>query len=77
MAGESGAGSGKTVKMVGLGVLVLIALIVTIQNSHVVVFYFLFWQVGISQVLLIPLVLLVGFAVGMMTYSLIGRRRRG
>lgn len=66
----------RTAKQIFIGIIVLLVLVVTLQNTDVVTFHFLFWEASISQVLLIPLVLLVGFVVGMLTYSLIARRRR-
>jgi len=66
----------RTAKQVLIGVVVLLLIITLLQNTAVVTFRFLFWEFSISQILLIPLVLLVGFAVGMLTYSLIARKKR-
>lgn len=72
---ESGEGSwGRTMRRVLIGLMVTLALIVTFQNTTVVVFRFLLWQVSISLVLLIPLVLLVGFVIGLLAYRLMVRR---
>ncbi|UCF85614.1 MAG: LapA family protein [Desulfobacteraceae bacterium] len=46
--------------------LVLIALfvIILIQNTQVVTLRLFFWKVGMSQIILIPLTMLIGFVVG-------------
>lgn len=54
-------GKGKWVLIVFLAAVVIIALI---QNHGPVEFRFLFWEAILSKVILIPLVLLVGFAIG-------------
>jgi uncharacterized integral membrane protein len=45
-------------------VLAVLSFIVLLQNTHVVRVRFLFWQVGMSQIILLPLILLVGFVAG-------------
>ena len=49
-------------------VLILIALFIVllIQNTEIVTFRIFFWKVSMSQVILLPLALLIGFAVGYM-----------
>jgi uncharacterized integral membrane protein len=39
-------------------------LILLLQNTHVVMLHFLFWEFGMSQIILIPLILLAGFGIG-------------
>jgi len=39
-------------------------LILLLQNTHVVMLHFLFWEFGMSQIILIPLILAGGFGVG-------------
>lgn len=39
-------------------------LVVLIQNTQVVSVRFLFWKLGMSGIVLLPLVMLVGFIVG-------------
>ena len=69
-------GSGRTIKLAAITVVVLLAVVVTLQNTSVVTFRFLFWQAGISQVFLIPLVLLLGFVIGILADELIRRQSR-
>ena len=76
MTAQEPSGSTRTAKQVVIGVTILLVLIVLMQNTAVVTFSFLFWSFSISQILLIPLMLLVGFVVGMLTYSLIARKKR-
>lgn len=47
-------------------ILVFIALLVVvlIQNTQIVTFRLLFWRVSVSEMILVPLVLLIGFVLG-------------
>jgi len=42
----------------------ILFLILLLQNTHVVMLHFLFWEFGMSQIILIPLILLLGFGIG-------------
>ena len=53
--------SPKVISLTALGILVLIVLL---QNTQVVTLRFLFWQVSMSRIILLPLILLAGFAAG-------------
>ncbi|PIQ85006.1 MAG: hypothetical protein COV74_10425 [Candidatus Omnitrophica bacterium CG11_big_fil_rev_8_21_14_0_20_45_26] len=46
--------------------LVLLGLffIILIQNSNLVTYKFLFWEISISQIILLPIILLIGFLLG-------------
>lgn len=59
-------------------VLVLIVLfgIILVQNTQVVTYRLFFWKASISQVILVPLAMFVGFIVGYVTAKLTGRRKR-
>lgn len=61
-----------TPKWVVILILLVLVIILIVQNTQVIVYRFLFWQVGASQIILVPLVLLVGFIIG----YLAGRRGR-
>lgn len=54
----------RRVKLLLLGVLALLALIVVMQNIVAVSVRFLAWEVTLSLALLLPLTLLLGFALG-------------
>ncbi len=47
-------------------VLVLIGLflIILVQNAQVVTLRLLFWEIGMSQIILLPLTMLIGFILG-------------
>jgi uncharacterized integral membrane protein len=57
-------------------VLVLIALllIILIQNTQVVTLRLFFWKVGMSQIILIPLAMAIGFVVGFFVSKVTGNR---
>jgi uncharacterized integral membrane protein len=59
----------KTMLLLTLGVLLLI---ISFQNLAPIALQMLFWKVRISPVILLPLMLLTGFAIGFFT-----RRKRG
>jgi uncharacterized integral membrane protein len=54
-------------------VLLALLLIVLIQNTQVVIFRLFFWSISMSQVILVPLAVLLGFLFG----YFIGRTERG
>ena len=60
-------------------VLVLIGLfvIVLIQNTQVVMLRLFFWKVGMSQIILIPLTMAIGFVVGYIVAKVIPKPRKG
>ena len=47
-------------------ILVLVALfvIILVQNTQVVTLRLLFWKIGMSQIILVPLTMLIGFIIG-------------
>jgi len=57
-------------------VLVLIALflIILIQNTQVVTLRLFFWKVGMSQIILIPLTMAIGFVVGFVVSKVTGKQ---
>ena len=59
-------------------VLVLIALflIILIQNTQVVTLRLFFWNVGMSQIILIPLAMAIGFVVGFIVSKVTGNQRK-
>jgi len=62
----------KNWKTITLLVLAVLLLIISFQNLDPLPFRLLFWKVGIRPVILLPLMLLTGFAAGFFT-----RRKRG
>jgi len=61
-------------KIILIVVLLVLAAIVFIQNPGEVVYRIYFWRIGLSQMILLPLTLLAGFALGFLTATV--RRRR-
>ena len=59
-------------------VLVLIALflIILIQNIQPVTLQLFFWKVGMSQIILIPLTMAIGFVVGFVVSKVTGNQRK-
>lgn len=45
-------------------IVLLLAVIILFQNTQTVTLRFLFWQVSMSQVILMVLTLLIGFSLG-------------
>ncbi len=58
-------------KKIALIVAGVLALIVLLQNSEVVTVKFLFWHFAMSQIILLPLTVLAGFAAGFV----VGKKR--
>jgi putative membrane protein len=56
--------------------LIIAALIFSIQNVAAVEIQFLLWSFSIPRALLIMILLGVGFVIGMLFYSIVFRRRR-
>ncbi len=57
----------RKLKLAGIGVLALLIVIVLAQNTGQITIRFLFWHIDISQVLFIPLLLVIGFLLGYVT----------
>jgi uncharacterized integral membrane protein len=63
-------------KLITLLIVLVLALIVLVQNTHVVAFRLLFWSGEMSLVVLVLLVLLIGFVLGFVVAKLMGRKKR-
>jgi len=51
-------------KLLIVAVLLALIIILLVQNTQEVIFRFYFWRVSMSQVILVPLAVLVGFLFG-------------
>ncbi len=51
-------------KILVVAVLLALIIILLVQNTQEVIFRFYFWKVSMSQVILVPLAVLVGFLFG-------------
>jgi len=61
-------------KLIVVLVLIALFLIVLIQNTQVVTLRLFFWKIGISQIILIPLTMLIGFVAGYIVTRVTGNR---
>ena len=52
------------IKTIALGVAICLFLIILAQNAQMVTLRLLFWQIVISQVILVPLAMAIGFVLG-------------
>jgi len=55
-------------------ILVLVALfvIILVQNTQVLTLHLLFWKLGMSQIILVPLTMLIGFILGFIVAKVTG-----
>jgi uncharacterized integral membrane protein len=51
-------------KLISILVVLILFLVFLIQNTQVVTLRLYFWKISMSQIVLIPLVLILGFALG-------------
>ena len=58
-------------------VIIVLILIIFFQNTQVVSFRIFFWKISMSQVILIPLTMIIGLALGYVIGKLTGNRHRG
>jgi uncharacterized integral membrane protein len=63
-------------KFIVVLVLIALLLIILIQNTQVVTLRLFFWKVGMSQIILIPLAMVIGFVVGFIVSKVTGNQRR-
>jgi len=61
-------------KPITIVILVLVALfvIILVQNTQVVTLHLLFWKLGMSQIILVPLTMLIGFILGFIVAKVTG-----
>jgi len=60
--------------MISIAVAVILFLIILVQNTQVVVVKLLFWEISMSQILLIALTLLAGMGTGFTMAKISGYR---
>ncbi|MCJ7587613.1 MAG: LapA family protein [Candidatus Aminicenantes bacterium] len=54
-------------------IILALAAVLLIQNTQVVTYRLYFWSVSVSQIILLPLAVLIGFIVGFLLAKLSGR----
>lgn len=60
-------------KIISLLVLIILFLVFLVQNTQVVTLRLYFWKISMSQIILIPLVLILGFALGYGVAKMVGK----
>lgn len=61
-------------KLIAALVISALVVILLVQNKQVVTYRLFFWQISISQIILVPMILIVGFILGFIVAKL--RKRR-
>ena len=51
-------------KIILVLILIIMAVIILIQNHQIVTYRIFFWRISMSQVILLPMALIVGFVIG-------------
>jgi len=64
-------------KFIIMLVLIALFLIILIQNTQVVTLRLFFWKVGMSQIILIPVTMAMGFVIGLIVARMTGNRIKG
>jgi len=65
----------KNPKTIAIVVVLVLFIIFLFQNTSVMTLRLYFWEVSMSQIILVPLILLVGFACGFAVGKLTGRKK--
>lgn len=67
--------NGFSAKAIIIAIIILLVLIIFLQNTGVVTFRLFFWSVSMSQILLLPLIFLIGFVVGFAVNLILSRKK--
>ncbi len=62
------------VKTIIILILAILALVIIVQNTEVVPIQILFWQLLMSRIILILLLLVIGFAIGFILARFTGKK---
>ncbi len=63
-------------KAVIILIIFVLFLIVLLQNTQVVTLRFLFWEMSMSRIILLAVVLLIGIVIGYIAATIGGRERK-
>ena len=58
-------------------VIIVVLLVIFFQNTQIVSFRIFFWKISMSQIILIPLTMIIGLVLGYVIGKLTGNRHRG
>ena len=61
-------------KIIALLVLIALALVTLLLNTHVTAFRLLFWKIEMSLAILVLITLIIGFVLGFVMAKLMGRK---
>jgi uncharacterized integral membrane protein len=61
--------------IIGLILLILLAVLL-VQNTQVVTFRLYFWKIAISQIILVPLAVILGFILGFLVAKVSGGEKK-
>jgi uncharacterized integral membrane protein len=67
----------KKPKIIVSFVIVVLILVIFFQNTQVVSFRIFFWKISMSQIILIPLTMIIGLVLGYVIGKLTGNRHGG
>jgi uncharacterized integral membrane protein len=54
-------------------IILALAAVLLVQNTQIVTYRLYFWSVSVSQIILLPLAVLLGFVVGFLLAKMTGR----
>ncbi len=60
----------QNLKTILVVVLAVLSFVVLIQNTEVVTLRFLFWELSVSRIILIPFMMIIGFVLGYIVATL-------
>ncbi len=63
-------------KTIGIIIVAVLFFIILVQNTQPVILRLLFWDIMAPQIVLIPVVLLIGFVLGYVVAKLTGRPKK-
>jgi uncharacterized integral membrane protein len=63
-------------KILIITIAILLLLVILVQNTQVVTLRLFFWEVSMSQIILISLTLLIGFVIGFIVTTVLSKRSR-
>ena len=66
----------KNPKFITAIILAVLLIIFLVQNTQVVTLRLYFWKISMSQIILIPLVLILGFIIGYIVCKMTGKNEK-
>jgi uncharacterized integral membrane protein len=66
----------KAKTIVILALIIALFIIILVQNAHVVTVRLLFWEIGVSQIILLAVALFIGVILGFIAAKVMGGAQR-